>query len=359
MHEDLLKAADALNLSLPNLKAAATNTERDVAEFKSSVSAHWSNHQTKVRQEDITDVDLILLGSIARQEATAESDCDYFILQNGCTPDISRKILSIAHKVRTDLGFAPPGRQAVFGDIVIAANLYERIGLESDTNQNLTHRMLLLTESTSVFSTSTYDNVIDKILGRYCADYQPPLRKEKSSAKVPRYLVNDLVRFWRTMAVDFGAKRWRSTEGNDSYLRLIKLRTTRKILFAGPFCSLLLVPERIKLAEELPAYLRACLKKPPLAQLASIASDQSLAPRLSESSKKALKDLLEAYDNLIGLFNERGARHVLKNPDSAVQPFKEKADKCEQIAQTIQTCLELIFFDDPVFKGCFRKYSVF
>lgn len=126
-----------------------------------------------------------------------------------------------------------PGRQGVFGDVVIAVSLYERIGLESDTNQNLTHRMLMLTESKSILSEPTYSNVIGHILTRYCADYVPPERKAGSPAMVPRHLLNDLIRFWRTMAVDFGAKRWRSSKDETS-LRLIKLRTTRKILFAGP-----------------------------------------------------------------------------------------------------------------------------
>lgn len=273
MLDELSKAAQSLELDLSNLATAATNTEKEVVRFKDLVSEYW----TGPPPQEISDVDLVLLGSLARQEVTGESDCDYVVLQNGCTPDTSQSLLLIAERVRNKFQYAAPGRQAVFGDIVIAGSLYERIGLESDTNQNLTHRMLLLTESISVFSSSAHDEVINNILRRYCADYLPPRRAEGHRAMVPRHFVNDLVRFWRTMAVDFGAKRWRSIQ-DDSNLRLIKLRTTRKILFAGPLCSLLLVPERIQRANELPQYLRDWLKKPPLAQLASLASDDRIAP---------------------------------------------------------------------------------
>src|ERR1700752_3241483 len=213
MFDELSKAAQSLELDLSNLKTAAANTEKEVSKFKALVSEYW----TGPSHEEVSNVDLVLLGSLARQEVTGESDCDYVVLQNGCTPDTSQALLLIAEEVRSELGYAPPGRQAVFGDIVIAGSLYERIGLESDTNQNLTHRMLLLTESISVFSSSTHDQVINNILRRYCADYLPPRREEGHQAMVPRHFVNDLVRFWRTMAVDFGAKRWRSIK-DDSHL---------------------------------------------------------------------------------------------------------------------------------------------
>lgn len=353
MLDELSKAAQSLGLDLRNLEAAATNAEKDVAKFKALVSEYWPGAPP---QNEIDDVDLVLLGSLARQEVTGESDCDYVVLQNGCIPDTSQSLLLIGERVRNELGYAAPGRQAVFGDIVIAGSLYERIGLESDTNQNLTHRMLLLTESISVFSQSAHDAVIDNILRRYCADYSPPRREAGHKAMVPRHFVNDLVRFWRTMAVDFGAKRWRSIK-DDSHLRLIKLRTTRKILFAGPLCTLLLVPERTKTADELPEYLRQWLRKPPLAQLASLASDGTV--KLSPDSSKALGQVLVAYDSLLGLFNERGTREALKNPASAGQVFKDADKKCHEIAETIQSGLETIFFDDPVFKSSFRKYSVF
>ena len=319
MLDEFIKAEELLKLDLQHLKKAANDTENGLEQFRRLVSDYWEKVPS---HEDVSDVDLVLLGSLARQEVTAASDCDYIVLQNGCTPDKSQNLLRIAEQVRHDLGYEEPGRQGVFGGIVVAGSLYEHIGLESDTNQNLTHRMLLLTESVSVLSPSTHEEVFDKTLLRYCADYLPPHREEGHTAMVPRHLVNDLVRFWRTMAVDFGAKRWRSIK-DDSHLRLIKLRTTRKILFAGPLCSLLLVPQRTASTAELRNYLGTWLKKPPLAQLASIASDEIVASKISSASLKGLGELLTAYDALLGLFNQRGMRESLKNRPSEGKVFKE------------------------------------
>jgi hypothetical protein len=355
MHDDLAKAVAVLGAKIPAIARAAERTQSSLERFKSIVLELLEKSNLK----EVLGGDIVLLGSIARQEMTQESDCDYIVLQNGCLPHVSRKLLEIGELARKQMQFSPPGRQGVFGDIVIAGSLYERIGLETDTNQNLTHRTLLLTESRSVLSgpaNKTYDTVVANILTRYCADYSPPERKEDSPAMVPRYLVNDLVRFWRTMAVDFAAKRWRSSV-DESLLRLIKLRTTRKILFAGPLCSLLLVPNRTKVVKELSEYLRVWLGKPPLVQLASIACDECFT--LSDQTKKALKGILEAYDRLLSLFDERGVRHAIEDRAGAAQIFQKTTQECKEIGETIQKNLELLFFDEPAFKDVFRKYSVF
>jgi hypothetical protein len=199
-------------------------------------------------------VDVVVLGSIARRELTPYSDCDYYVLQHAASPETTRDLSIAAEKGREKLDYRPPGAQGTFGEIVIAADLYERIGLEVDSNANMTQRLLLLTESEPVTKGQTHREVIEKILSRYCADYLPPNCEEDTPSKVPRYLLNDLVRFWRTMAVDFGTKRWRTTK-DDSYLRLAKLMISRKILFAGPLTTILLTPLKTKTNLEVVSYL--------------------------------------------------------------------------------------------------------
>jgi hypothetical protein len=159
------------------------------------------------------------------------------------------------------------------------------------------------------------------------------------------------------MAVDFGAKRWRRSSTDNQSLRLIKLRTSRKVLFAGPLCSLLLIPDRIEWASELEEYLRVWLSKPPVAQVASIITDPKIERKLAQPTKEALRKLLVNYDGLIGVFSERGARDELN--DTRLAGHEERKQTCEQLADAIENGLETIFFDDPVFKQRVRQYSLF
>jgi len=71
--------------------------------------------------------------------------------------------------------------------------------------------------------------VLRVLLKRYLVDDFGYAMPPKAAARVPRFLLNDLVRYWRTMAVDFAAKR-REREGAGWGLRNFKLRMSRKLI---------------------------------------------------------------------------------------------------------------------------------
>jgi predicted nucleotidyltransferase len=344
MHKDLAKAAKLMGIELPALEEASKASQKLLSDYKKLLYEKLS----KDLPEAFEETDVVLFGSIAREEGSSRSDCDYYVLQKGAPPSTTRKLIMAMEEMLVDLEIRRPGAQRVFGEIVVAANLYESIGLELDSNANMTRRILLLSESKPITKGITHEIVFDNILSRYCADYTPPDRPEMSPAKVPRYLLNDLVRYWRTMAVDFGTKRWRD---GDSSLRLAKLRITRKILFAGPLATVLLAGQKIETNNQLQNYLKESLVASPLAQIARHID------LLDDDSKEAAGILLQNYDKFIGILS--GEKRDLLEKVKGTPASRDLKRQCRAIGDKIQSSLEKIFFEDPLFKESFRKYSVF
>jgi len=136
------------------------------------------------------------------------------------------------------------------------------------------------------------------------------------------------------------------------HLRLAKLRISRKILFAGPLATLLLVPNRVKKSSGVEGYLRKNLNKPPLAQLASVAK------KLNEHSRESLKRLLVNYDEFVGIIGSE-KRKTLKNPGSNPKKFNRLDARNHELSTQIQSSLEEIFFRDPLFSKNVQKYGLF
>jgi hypothetical protein len=172
-------------------------------------------------------------GSLARLEWTSGSDLDWSLLINGA---VDPEHVRMAHDITKSLaeleGHNAPGREGVFGTLTFSHELVHRIGGQDDSNRNLTQRTLLLLESCAVGDDQAYSQVLRSILARYCEEDSHLYSREERHFKVPRFLLNDIVRLWRTMAVDYVNKR---KQRNDQgwALRNAKLRLSRKLIFAS------------------------------------------------------------------------------------------------------------------------------
>ena len=105
------------------------------------------------------------------------------------------------------------------------------IGLHHDDNRKSTQRMLLMLESQPVANDSVHQACWDQVLRGY-------LDESIKDNTPPRFFLNDVVRYWRTICVDFVGKEREDSEKWG--LRIAKLRTSRKLLFAGGLLPLLL-----------------------------------------------------------------------------------------------------------------------
>jgi len=145
---------------------------------------------------------LVVFGSVAREEVTSGSDLDWiFLLDGPAQPQHQLEEIAIGRQL-VEHKFIEPGRSGVFGGMVPSHSLVHNIGGEGDSNSNTTRRILLLLESWPVGADEAYTRVRRQILRRYLEDDRG-LTHASGPVRIPRFLLNDLARYWRTITVDF------------------------------------------------------------------------------------------------------------------------------------------------------------
>ncbi|MDA1314982.1 MAG: nucleotidyltransferase domain-containing protein [Acidobacteria bacterium] len=298
------------------------------------------------------DSSLVLFGSIARQEMTEGSDTDWILLVDGqASPSHEDEQHNIAAELGK-LGLVQPGRSGVFGCMVGSHDLVHKIGGEDDSNSNTTRRVLLLLESIPIGKRKAYDRVVRQILARYLRDDRG-LQFGRGPYRVPRFLVNDLTRYWRTMTVDFVYKQ-RTQQGRKWALRNAKLRMSRKLIFATGllrcfFCEL----------DEMAAEAREALMAPPHhieQMLRYLEMQRALAPLdilaraadLPGVSEETARKLFDSYDRFLSILDDPAQRKELEvlSIDNDEMKMSAVWNEIRRVGKNFQGGLTNLFFEE-------------
>lgn len=154
-------------------------------------------------------------GSYGRGEAGTASDLDLFIVSKTVLTDDKIKkeerLLSNLDTicVKADLiittkklGIREFDGDGKYLEHYTLSTLIRNIGdPKDDMNNTFTARLLLLLESTPILGGDVYDELIDGVIDEYWTDY-----KKHSELFNPAYLVNDILRLWRTFCVNYEAR---------------------------------------------------------------------------------------------------------------------------------------------------------
>ena len=251
----------------------------------------------------------------ARAECTSQSDTDWVILVDGQVDEQHFRTYQNARKALIEAGEIQPGTSGVFGGLAFSHDIVHRIGGEDDTNRNLTLHMLLLLESVSIGDDLVRQRVIRAILRRYLAD--DPSWTFGSDGKIPRFLLNDSVRFWRTMAVDF-ADKFHDQTGEKWALRNAKLRFSRKVIFLASVLAcfswearrISIDPKLTEQTTEMAQFhLLNYLSGPPL----KILADELLTGRVDETT---CVKIMSSYDEFLSILDDDTLRkeHGIDEP---------------------------------------------
>jgi hypothetical protein len=201
--------------------------------------------------------------------------------------------------------------------------------------------MLLMLESVAICGDSVHGDARRALIAGY-------LEANVKDHRPPRFLLNDLVRYWRTIAVDFESKM-RARKGEGWGLRNAKLRLSRKALFAG---GLLPVLECYRQpASDMLDYLDERMSVPPLDRLADAFVDRgALDPGVRA---------LDAYDEFLAVLDDRARRRELS--DLGVEEATESPlfARIAELGKEFEAGLLALLFDDPELRRWVREYLVF
>ncbi|HVG07328.1 MAG TPA: nucleotidyltransferase domain-containing protein [Thermoanaerobaculia bacterium] len=309
---------------------------------------------------------VVVFGSFARRELTSGSDVDWSLLIDGPSDPAHFRIAQEVKKVFDSLGLQKPGTTDTFGALASSHELIHHIGGVRDTNQNTTRRMLLLLESRAITKPIFHERVVRGILNRYITDDVSVSWSERAAGQpvplVPRFLLNDVARFWRTMAVDYAAKRWEQSDKKWA-LRNSKLRMSRKLLFAAGLLMCfnfdLRPPDNLEELLADPDAIPPALASFFLEQMRFTPID-IVSNALLISEEQTVSKVMDAYDRFLEILDDNASRKQLEDVK-----FDQAADsvlfqEIRHLSHQFQEGLTELFFDGGTrLRELAIKYGVF
>ncbi|WP_417804998.1 DUF294 nucleotidyltransferase-like domain-containing protein [Thalassospira lucentensis] len=167
---------------------------------------------------------VVVTGSYGRHEASDQSDLDYFII--GREAERAQAPHSEVSDILGKMVTKKPAVNGPFSSYITAEELVNRIGLDGDTNSITTRRLLFLLECEWLYNETGKRKFFDDLIANY-------VTTTVTRDSIARFLVNDVIRYYRTISVDFEIK---TREGDASKAwapRRLKLVFSRKMLYFG------------------------------------------------------------------------------------------------------------------------------
>jgi predicted nucleotidyltransferase len=333
-----------------------------------AVAVHKLLHEN-LRQFTSGDVDVVVFGSLARQEWTSGSDVDWTLLIDGQANSAHRLAAREVERTLEGLSYngvslKQPGAEGIFGIMAFSHEIVHHIGGQADSNRNTTQRILLLTEAVALRDLGdelgACERMIRQVLHRYLVNDSNFHSKSDQESRIPRFLLNDIVRYWRTMCVDFAYKDWEQ-DGKKWALRNVKLRMSRKLLF---FSSLLTIfscfhneslrrddADKDKYLIKIQKHLLAYVHSTPLNIISWTLGQVGL--------NKQCCDLLDRYERFLRLLDSKDIRDHLGKLNQDVYEDKQFLE-CRAISHELQLTLKQVCFELPSpLRDFTSEYGVF
>lgn len=210
------------------------------------------------------------------------------------------------------MGFPPFSGDGRYLEVHDVDQMERLLGSREDDSLNaFTARMLLLLESKPVYGSERYDQILRRVVGFYYRDFEG-----HEHDFVPVFLTNDILRFWRTLTLNYEHDRYKisALEGEQrehakakSALKNYKLKCSRLLTCYSMVLHLASAPPPVTVD----AVVGWCLQTP-RERLASLARRSTDADRLlaeiADRYSLFLKNVQRPEDELLAEFGSADVR---------------------------------------------------
>lgn len=173
-------------------------------------------------------------GSYGRYEASENSDLDLFFLdadETHITSNIDKTLITAkVIEICRDMKLPEFSKDGGYLNIHHIKDIKSELGSPKDDYYNyFTARMLLLLESKPIYDENSYLDCLKQIITSYYLDFH-----DHSQSFKPIFLTNDIIRFWKTLCLNYEHRRRLRRDDNPNhknvtYSKNLKLQFSRKL----------------------------------------------------------------------------------------------------------------------------------
>jgi hypothetical protein len=206
-----------------NLEDSKSSSKRKMEELQKEILISFNEEDFS--KSFLTNVCVYACGSLARHELVANSDLDLFFIYDGESPisNIDKyRFFSKLYDINKKCGFKEPSKGGGFWDFITKENLLDIGSRNEDYNNSFTARLLLILESKPILNKTLYNKIIEDTTSLYFKDYE-----EHKEDFAPMYLINDILRYWYTLTLNYEFRRDKKDNNQDKHWKRLKLKYPR------------------------------------------------------------------------------------------------------------------------------------
>jgi len=241
-------------------------------------------------------------GSFGRREASEHSDFDLFIVSLGADKEDRNWLTNLdgilvkADLIRATkkLGFPAFSGDGRFLQLHTAKSLITTTGTEADDATNtFTARLLLLLESRPLIGNNVHTKIIDDVIAKYWKEFP-----DHTDNFMPAYLGNDVLRYWRTLCLNYEARTSEQTPRDRAKRKLANYKLKHSRMLTCFSALLFLLDIYVKKSTVTVMDAKKMVSLTPTSRVES-----AMKGSTNTKSVQSIRELLELYGRFLTVTN--------------------------------------------------------